>query len=72
MKDLTVKQCESDQSVTRTIADLHEFLYYTFKISDGVADFIDKVDFGLNDETSSLDEEDRLTLTEWYTNLYRS
>jgi hypothetical protein len=49
-----------------SLENLSEFLSNMAELSNGLDDFINKVDYGLTDETSRLDSDAHLVLTEWY------
>ena len=72
MKDLVIKTEYEGQVETRTVDELSEFLYEMFRISNGIDDFINKVDYGLTDETARLDDDAHLVLTAWYLSRYFS
>jgi hypothetical protein len=72
MKDLVITTEYEGQVETRTVGELSEFLYNMFEISNGLDDFINKVDYGLTDETSRLDDDAHLVLTTWYISRYFS
>ena len=72
MEDLVINTEYEGQIETRTVADLSEFLNNMLEISNGLDDFINKVEYGLTDETSSLDDDAHLVLTVWYMSKYFS
>lgn len=72
MEDLVIKTEYEGQVETRTVGELSEFLYNMLELSNGIDDFINKVDYGLTDETARLDDDAHLVLTAWYMSRYFS
>lgn len=66
MDDLIIKPEWEGQIETTTLGELSEFLHNMLELSNSLNDFLNKVDYGLTDETSRLDEDDHITLTNWY------
>jgi hypothetical protein len=72
MEDLVINTEYEGHVETRTLGELSEFLYNMLEISNGLDDFIKKVEYGLTDETSALDDDAHLVLTTWYMSRYFS
>mgnify|MGYP003646935224 CR=1 FL=1 len=48
------------------LADIKEYLSGIANISNGVEDFIEKVQYGLTDETSKMSQDNQSKLEHWY------
>jgi len=68
MEDLVINTEYEGQVETRTLGELSEFLHNMLELSNSLNDFLNKVDYGLTDETSRLDQVAHITLTNWYLN----
>ena len=66
MEDLVINTEYDGQVETRTLGELSEFLHNMLELSHNLNDFLNKVDYGLTDETSRLSSDDHSTLTKWY------
>jgi hypothetical protein len=68
MEDLVINTESEGRVETRTLGELSEFLHNMLELSNSLNDFLNKVDYGLTDETSRLDQATHITLTNWYLN----
>lgn len=66
MEELVIHTEWEGQLEAKTLGELSEFLHNMLEISQNLQDFLNKVDYGLTDETSQLSPEDHATLTKWY------
>ena len=66
MEDLVINTEYDGQLESKTLGELSEFLHNILELSHNLNDFLNKVDYGLTDETSRLSSEDHSTLTKWY------
>lgn len=66
MEELVIYTEWEGQLEAKTLGELSEFLHNMLEISHSLQDFLNKVDYGLTDETSQLSPEDHSTLTKWY------
>lgn len=66
MEELVIYTEWEGQLEAKTLGELSEFLHNMLEISHSLPDFLNKVDYGLTDETSRLSSEDHVTLTKWY------
>ena len=66
MEDLVINTEYDGQLESKTLGELSEFLHNILELSHNLNDFLNKVDYGLTDETSRLSSDDHSTLTKWY------
>ena len=66
MEEIVIYTEWEGQLEAKTLGELSEFLHNMLEISHNLPDFLNKVDYGLTDETSQLSPEDHVTLTKWY------
>lgn len=66
MEEIVIYTEWEGQLEAKTLGELSEFLHNMLEISQNLQDFLNKVDYGLTDETSQLSPEDHTTLTKWY------
>jgi len=65
MKNTVTTEFEGILEVVN-LEDLKEYLHGIADTSNGADDFVEKVQYGLTDETSNMSQEDQYTLEDWY------